>query len=121
MSSSNSRGGGPLTLEIPTTTAFEFSDWPTQHTLGSCYGLVVRSMGVGRGILASWRSLAGGEVKQYTALLEESRRHAVERMVKSAKEMGGNAIVGIRFDSSEMGNGMTEVLAYGTAIFVDKD
>jgi len=75
---------------------------------------------VAKGIVAGFRSLVGGEVKQYTALLEDSRRHAVDRMIEKALLMGANAIVGVRFDSSEIAQGLTEVVAYGTAVVVTR-
>ena len=100
------------------TTAFDFPGWETQRTLGTCFGLIVRSMGVAKGIGASFKALAGGEVQQYTQLLEDSRRHAMDRMIENARLMGANAIVGMRFDSSEIGQGLTEIVAYGTAAIV---
>jgi uncharacterized protein YbjQ (UPF0145 family) len=76
----------------------------------------VRSMGLGRGILAFFKALAGGEVGQYTRLVEDSRRHALDRMIENARMLGADGIVSMRFDSSEMGQGLTEIVAYGTAV-----
>ena len=103
---------------FPITTTFEFPEYEIQRTLGSCFGLVVRSMGAVRGIGASLKSLVGGEVGQYTKLLEDSRRHAIDRLVENARIMGANAIVGMRFDSSEIGQALTEIAAYGTAVVI---
>ncbi|HLI73457.1 MAG TPA: YbjQ family protein [Acidimicrobiales bacterium] len=103
---------------FPITTAFEFPEYEIQRTLGSCFGLVVRSMGAVRGIGASLKSLVGGEVAQYTKLLEDSRRHAMDRLIDNARIMGANAIVGMRFDSSEIGQALTEIAAYGTAVVI---
>ncbi|MGH9016720.1 MAG: YbjQ family protein [Acidimicrobiales bacterium] len=103
---------------FPMTTAFDFPEYQLQRTLGSCFGLVVRSMGAMRGIGASFKALAGGEVSQYTRLLEDSRRHAMDRLVDNARLMGANAIIGMRFDSSEIGNSLTEIAAYGTAVVI---
>ena len=100
------------------TTGFEFPEYHVERTLGSCFGLVVRSMGAVRGIGASFKALAGGEVSQYTKLLEDSRRHAMDRLVENARLMGGNAIIGMRFDSSEIGDALTEIAAYGTAVVI---
>lgn len=83
---------------------------------GQCFGVVVRSRGLAGNLSAAIRSLIGGEIKEYTSLLEEARRHAVDRMVENARTMGGNAIVMMRFDSSEIGQTMSEVVAYGTAV-----
>jgi uncharacterized protein YbjQ (UPF0145 family) len=71
-----------------------------------------------RGIGASLKSLVGGEVGQYTKLLEDSRRHAMDRLIENARVMGANAIVGMRFDSSEIGQALTEIAAYGTAVVI---
>jgi uncharacterized protein YbjQ (UPF0145 family) len=114
-------GGGSAghQLAVPTTTAFELPDARITRSLGTCFGLVVRSMGMGKGIAAGFRSLVGGEVKQYTQLLEDSRRHAMDRMVENAMLLGANAVIGVRFDSSEIGQTMTEIVAYGTAVVVE--
>jgi uncharacterized protein YbjQ (UPF0145 family) len=87
---------------------------------GQVFGVVVRSRGLAGNIMAGLRSLIGGEIVEYTSLLEEARRHAVDRMVKNAHAMGGNAVVMMRFDSSEMGQTMSEIVAYGTAVVVEK-
>jgi len=86
---------------------------------GQYFGVVVRSRGIGGNIMAGLRSIVGGEIKEYTALLEEARRHAVDRMVQNAVLMGANAIVMMRFDSSEIGQTMSEIVAYGTAVVVN--
>jgi uncharacterized protein YbjQ (UPF0145 family) len=90
-----------------------------RETKGQVFGVVVRSRGLGGNIMAGLRSLAGGEIVEYTQMLEEARRHAVDRMVKNARLMQANAIVMMRFDSSEMGQTMSEVVAYGTAVIID--
>ena len=87
---------------------------------GQVFGVVVRSRGLGGNIMAGLRSLVGGEITEYTQLLEEARRHAVDRMVKNARIMQANGIVMMRFDSSEMGQTMTEVVAYGTAAIIER-
>jgi uncharacterized protein YbjQ (UPF0145 family) len=104
--------------ELPVTTAFDFPDWEVQTYVGPVYGLIVRSMGFAKGIGAGFKSLAGGEVQQYTQLLEDSRRHALDRMVENARIMGANAVVAMRFDSSEIGQSLTEIVAYGTGVIV---
>jgi uncharacterized protein YbjQ (UPF0145 family) len=106
------------TQAMPITTAFDFPGWEVERSLGTCFGLIVRSMGIAKGIGAGFKALAGGEVGQYTELLEDSRRHAMDRMVENARLMGGNAILAMRFDSSEIGQGLTEIVAYGTAVVV---
>jgi uncharacterized protein YbjQ (UPF0145 family) len=87
---------------------------------GQCFGVVVRSRGLGGNIMAGLRSIVGGEIKEYTALLEEARRHAIDRLVTNATMMGANAVIMMRFDSSEIGQTMSEIVAYGTAVVVEK-
>ncbi len=89
-------------------------------TKGQVFGVVVRSRGLGGNIMAGLRSIVGGEIKEYTELLEEARRHAVDRMVENASLMGANAIIMMRFDSSEIGQTMSEIVAYGTAVVVER-
>jgi len=86
------------------------------ETKGQVFGLVVRSRGLGGNIMAGIRSLGGGEIIEYTEMLEEARRHALDRMVQNATAMVANAIVMMRFDSSELGQTMSEIVAYGTAV-----
>lgn len=89
-------------------------------TLGQVFGVVVRSRGLGGNIMAGLRSIVGGEITEYTQLLEEARRHAVDRMVQNAQAMGADGIVMMRFDSSEIGQSMTEIVAYGTAVVLEQ-
>lgn len=87
---------------------------------GPVFGLIVRSRGLGGDIMASLKGLVGGEIKQYTAMLEDSRKEALDRMIKNANQMGANAIIMMRYDSGEIGNNMSEIVAYGTAVTVEK-
>src|SRR5213595_799903 len=89
------------------------------ETKGQVFGLVVRSRGLGGNIMAGLRSLGGGEIKEYTELLEDARRHAIDRMVQNATAMGANAVVRMQYDSSEIGSTMSEIVAYGTAAVVE--
>ena len=86
---------------------------------GQVFGVVVRSRGIGGNFMAGLRSIVGGEIYEYTQMLEEARRHALDRMVKNATSMGANAIVMMRFDSSEIGQSMSEIVAYGTAVVLE--
>ena len=88
----------------------------TVETLGQVFGIVVRSRGLGGNIVAGLRSLVGGEIHEYTQLLEEARKHAVDRLVTNASLMGADAVVMMRYDSSEIGDIMSEIVAYGTAV-----
>ncbi len=91
------------------------------ETKGQAFGLVVRSRGLAGNLTASLRSLGGGEIHEYTELLEDTRRQALDRMVQNAALMGANAIISMRFDSSELNNSMSEIVAYGTAVVVEPD
>jgi uncharacterized protein YbjQ (UPF0145 family) len=91
----------------------------TVRMLGQCFGVVVRSRGLGGNFMAGLRSIVGGEIHEYTQMLEEARRHALDRMVNNATAMGANAILMMRFDSSEIGETMSEIVAYGTAAVIE--
>jgi uncharacterized protein YbjQ (UPF0145 family) len=108
----------PAPAGLPVTTALSLPGMTVEQDLGVAFGLVVRSMGAVKSIGAGFKALRQGEVTQYTALLEDSRRHAIDRMVDNARLLGANAVVAMRFDSSEMGQQLTEIVAYGTAVVV---
>lgn len=105
-------------FKVVTTEAVE--GYQITETLGEVFGLVVRSRGLGGNIMASLRSIVGGEITEYSEMLEEARRHALDRMVKNAVSMGANAVVRMQFDSSELGSTMSEIVAYGTAVVIKK-
>jgi uncharacterized protein YbjQ (UPF0145 family) len=114
----------PLTHEapiggLPMTTALELPGLTVRENLGVCYGLVVRSMGFVGGVGAAFKGLRRGEIGPYTQLLEDSRRHAIDRMVDNARLLGADAVIAVRFDSSEIGQQFTEIVAYGTAVKVE--
>src|ERR1700728_4071286 len=89
------------------------------EVLGEVFGLTVRSRNVGSQIGASFKALAGGELKGMTKNLQASREEVVNRMVAEAEARGGNAVVSMRFDPSEMGGNWTEICAYGTAVVIE--
>ncbi|MGE5398482.1 MAG: YbjQ family protein [Chitinophagales bacterium] len=95
--------------------------YKVKEVKGQVFGVVVRSRGLGGNIVAGLRSLIGGEIHEYTALLEDARKQATDRMVANAQAMGANAIVMMRFDSSEIGQSMSEIVAYGTAVVAEKE
>lgn len=88
---------------------------------GPVFGLIVRSRGLGGDIMAGLKSLVGGEIKQYTTMIEDSRKEALDRMVKNAATMGANGVIMMRFDSGEIGTNMSEIVAYGTAVVLEKE
>src|SRR6202162_4537475 len=108
------------TAPVLVTTTERPVGYEVKQTLGQVFGVVVRSRGLGGNIMASLRSLGGGEIVEYTRLVEDTRRHAVDRMVENARAMGANAGVMMRFDSSEIGQTMTEVVACGTAAIIER-
>ena len=102
-------------------TTENITGYTVKEVKGQVFGLVVRSRGLGGTLMASLRSLVGGEIHEYTSMLEDARKQALDRLVVNANVMGANAIVMMRFDSSEIGQHMSEVLAYGTAVVIEKD
>src|SRR5260370_27433517 len=87
-----------------------------QETLGEVFGIAVRSRRLVGNILAGLKTIIGGEIHQYTEMLQTARQHAIDRMVAEAQLEGADAIVMMRFDSGEIAQGITEIVAYGTAV-----
>ena len=106
--------------KIIVSTTEKVAGHKTVATLGQVFGVVVRSRGLGGNIAAGLRSIVGGEIHEYTQLLEEARRHAVDRLVQNATAMGANAVIMMRFDSAEIGQTMSEIVAYGTAAVIER-
>ncbi len=99
------------------STTFDVPGRTIAQHLGLVRGNVVRSRFIGRDIVASIRMVVGGEVHEYTKLLAESREQALDRMTAQAQALGADAVVGVRFETTDAGQGQaTEVLAYGTAV-----
>jgi uncharacterized protein YbjQ (UPF0145 family) len=101
-----------------TTTAFEISGYKTVKTLGVVRGILVRSRSIFGNIGAGIQSLFGGNITLYSDLCEQTREEAFEMMLAHAEKLGANAIIGIRYDATEITQGITEVLCYGTAVVV---
>ncbi len=91
------------------------------NTIGFTWGLVVRSRGLGGNIMAGLRTIPGGEITEHTEMLDHARYDALMRLMEHARSLGANAVISARFDSSEIGQAMSEILAYGTAVVVQKD
>jgi uncharacterized protein YbjQ (UPF0145 family) len=91
------------------------------ETKGQVFGLVVRSRGLAGNFTAGLRSLVGGEIHEYTQLLEDTRRQAIDRLVENATLMGANGVISMRFDSTELAGTMSEIVAYGTAVVLVAD
>ena len=101
------------------TTAFELPNYRVVQNLGVVRGIVVRSRNIFASIGASLQTIVGGNITVWTKLCEETREHAFEIMIQHATEVGANAIIGARYDTTEIAQGVTEVLAYGTAVIVE--
>jgi uncharacterized protein YbjQ (UPF0145 family) len=101
------------------TTAFELPGYRVRQSLGVVRGIVVRSRNLFVNIGAVFNSMVGGNITAWTNLCESTRRDAFEIMIQHATELGANAIIGARYDATEVSSGATEVLAYGTAVVVE--
>ncbi|GAB3936929.1 hypothetical protein GCM10029976_049250 [Kribbella albertanoniae] len=110
--------GSPYPVLVSTMN--DLPGYVADKVFGEVFGLTVRSRDFGSNFTASFRSLGGGEVPEYTQMLAESRHVAVMRMCQMAQQMGANAILAMRFDCTEIAQTMSEVAAYGTAVIVHK-
>ena len=110
-------GASPVAHNMVTTT-FELNGYQVVTNLGLVRGIVVRSRSVVGTIGASLQTLLGGDISLFTQLCEDTRKDAFERMLVHASEIGANAVIGVRYDATEIMQGVTEVLAYGTAVVV---
>ena len=102
------------------TTAFTLDGYRIVRNLGLVRGIIVRSRSIIGTIGAGLQTLVGGNITLLTNLCEQTREHAFDLMLQHAAELGANAVVGMRYDATEVMQGVTEVLAYGTAVFVEK-
>ena len=102
------------------TTAFDLAPYPVTKTLGVVRGIVVRSRSIVGSLGASLQTIFGGNITLYTSLCERARQDAFDLMVEHAAQRGANAIIGMRYDANEVAQGVTEVLAYGTAVVIDR-
>jgi len=106
--------------EIIVTTSFEIPGKKIKKTLGIARGNTVRARNIGRDIGAGFKNIIGGEIKTYTDMIKDSRDEAFNRMVNNAIDMGADAIIGMRFTTSMIMAGASEMLAYGTAVKLGK-
>jgi uncharacterized protein YbjQ (UPF0145 family) len=103
-----------------TTTTFELPGYRAVKSFGVVRGIVVRSRSIVGNFGAHIQSLFGGNISLYTSLCERARGDAFNQMITHAGELGANAVVGVRYDATEIGAGITEVLCYGTAVYVER-
>lgn len=104
-----------------TTTAFHLDGYRVVKTLGVVRGITVRSRSIFGKIGASLQTIVGGNITLFTELCEKTRKEAFDMMISHAEEVGANAVTGIRYDATEVMEGVTEVLCYGTAVVVERD
>jgi len=102
------------------TTTFDLPGWRVVESLGMTRGITVRSQDILKNITAGFRSLGGGRIDEYVELCEMAREEAYRELVLHAESLGANAIIGFRYDANDVVQGITEVLAYGTAVRVEK-
>ncbi len=102
------------------TTAFELPGYKVVKNHGMAKGIIVRSRSIFGTIGGGLQTLVGGNITLFTSLAEKARNHAYELMAEHAAQMGANAVIGVRYDATEMGSGITEVLAYGTAVTAER-
>ena len=102
-----------------TTTTFDLPGYRVVKSLGVVRGIVVRSRSIIGNIAASLQTVLGGNISVYTSLCEQAREDAFQQMLAHAGELGANAVIGVRYDATEIGPGISEVLCYGTAVFVE--
>ena len=102
-----------------TTTAFDLAGYRVTKSFGVVRGIIVRSRSVIGNIGAGIQAFFGGNISLYTSLCEQARDDAYRQMLTHAAELGANAVIGVRYDATEIGPGITEVLCYGTAVFVE--
>jgi len=88
----------------------------TGHSISTYVGIVVRSPNIAQGLLGGLKQIVGGNIESYAEVCEDAREEAYERMVRHAQERGADAVIGMRYDATEFAQGVTEVLAYGTAV-----
>lgn len=112
-----------MNTDLKVTTTFEFQGYRIKEYKGVVRGIIVRSPTIAQGILGGLKTIIGGSIGSYKDMCETARQHAYEAMVQHAVEMGANAVVGLRYDASEVGQqiGATEVLCYGTAVIIAKE
>ena len=109
-------------MSIPVTTTFTIEGYKITQYLGVVRGLVVRAPTISQGILGGLKSIIGGQIGAYTEMCEQTRQQAYDLLVDHARAVGANAIVGLRYDASEIGGkaaAATEVLCYGTAVVIE--
>jgi uncharacterized protein YbjQ (UPF0145 family) len=111
--------GTPSTNLMLLTTNYA-PGYRVDKVIGLVYGITVRSRGIGGNILAGLRTIAGGEIHEYTEMAHQARQQALDRLAEQAKTLGANAVISVMFDSTEIGQTMDEIIAFGTAVVISR-
>ena len=106
-------------MSVPVTTTFSFDGFRIKEYKGVVRGIIVRSPTIAQGFLGGLKSIVGGRIGAYTTMCEQAREQAFELLVQHAQQIGANAVIGLRYDASEVVNSATEVLCYGTAVVIE--
>jgi len=108
--------GFSTSIAIKVTTTMEIDGYKVKEYKGIVRGIVVRAPTIAQGLLGGLKQLVGGQIGAYTEMCEQARQEAFDRLVEHATQVGANGVMGVRYDASEVGEGVTEVLCYGTAV-----
>ena len=106
-------------MAIPVTTTFSFDGYRIKEYKGVVRGIIVRSPTIAQGFLGGLKSIVGGQIGAYTTMCEQAREQAFELLVQHAQQIGANAVIGLRYDASDVHATATEVLCYGTAVVIE--
>ena len=106
-------------MNIAVTTTFQFDGYRIREYRGIVRGIVVRSPTIAQGILGGLKNIIGGRIGAYTEMCEQARQQAYDLLLQHTAELGANAAIGVRYDASDVANGATEVLCYGTAVIIE--
>jgi uncharacterized protein YbjQ (UPF0145 family) len=111
-------------MSFPVTTTFTIEGYRIRQYLGIVRGIIVRAPTISQGILGGLKSIIGGNIGAYTEMCEQTRQQAYDLLLDHARQLGANAVVGLRYDASEIGGkatGASEVLCYGTAVVIEPE
>lgn len=110
-------------MSIPVTTTFTIEGYRIKRYMGVVRGIIVRAPTIAQGIMGGLKSIVGGRIGAYTEMCEQTRQQAYDLLIDHAVQLGANAVVGLRFDASDVGtkSGATEVLCYGTAVVIEPE
>jgi uncharacterized protein YbjQ (UPF0145 family) len=113
------RTGAEATVDIVVTTSNDVEGYRIVRYLGIVRGITVRAASIGQGIVGAFKSIGGGNIEEWAEVCEAARHDAFTRMMDHAREMGAHGVIGMRYDATEFMQGATEVLAYGTAVWIE--